>query len=254
MEELITVQNRSGVLVVSSRSVADDFEKEHKNVIQSIEELMRGVAEKSAYLFIESEYQHEQNKQTYKEYLLTRDGFSLLVMGFTGQKSLQWKLKYIEAFNKMEKALQPKPMTQLEIMHQMTGALLEQDRQIKAISGTVDAIQTNMQDMREVIALDPTGWREDCARVVAKIAKKAGGVEHIKDVWSEVHRLVDKRMGAHLSIRITNIQKRLALEGASKTKIKSINALDAISENKRLIEGTCHIIKMLAVKNGVGVS
>ena len=40
-----------------------------------------------------------------KEYLLTRDGFSLLVMGFTGEKALSWKLKYIEAFNEMEKEL-----------------------------------------------------------------------------------------------------------------------------------------------------
>lgn len=52
--------------------------------------------------FIKSSYVHEQNNQRYKEYLLTRDGFSLLVMGFTGKKALEWKLKYIEAFNKME--------------------------------------------------------------------------------------------------------------------------------------------------------
>lgn len=70
-----------------------------------------GGAQNCADLFIEAEYQHPQNKQFYKEYLLTRDGFSLLVMGFTGSKALEWKLKYIEAFNKMEQALknQTKP-------------------------------------------------------------------------------------------------------------------------------------------------
>lgn len=101
----LTVQNINGVLVVSSRQVAEDFGKAHRNVIQGIEEVKKGVAEKSADLFIETEYQHPQNKQWYKEYLLTRDGFSLVVMGFTGAKALQWKLKYIEAFNKMEEAL-----------------------------------------------------------------------------------------------------------------------------------------------------
>lgn len=40
-----------------------------------------------------------------KCYLMTRDGFSLLVMGFTGQKALEWKLRYIEAFNEMENSL-----------------------------------------------------------------------------------------------------------------------------------------------------
>lgn len=54
-------------------------------------------------LFIDSEFTHNGN--TYKEYLLTRDGFAFVVMGFTGPEADVWKLKYIEAFNKMEKAL-----------------------------------------------------------------------------------------------------------------------------------------------------
>lgn len=46
-----------------------------------------------------------QNEQTYPMYLMNRDGFSLLVMGFTGQKALEWKLKFLEAFNAMEKEI-----------------------------------------------------------------------------------------------------------------------------------------------------
>ena len=84
----IKINNDNGTLTVSSLQVAEDFEKEHRNVVQAIEELKKGVAEKSADLFIESSYQHPQNKQTYKCYNLTRDGFSLLVMGFTGKKAL----------------------------------------------------------------------------------------------------------------------------------------------------------------------
>ena len=55
-------------------------------------------------LFIESEYRASNGKMN-KEYLLTRDGFSFLVMGFTGAKADEWKLKYIEAFNKMEQTI-----------------------------------------------------------------------------------------------------------------------------------------------------
>ena len=55
-------------------------------------------------VFIESKYKDASGKQN-KCYLMTRDGFSLLVMGFTGQKALEWKLKYIEAFNYMEESL-----------------------------------------------------------------------------------------------------------------------------------------------------
>ena len=48
----------------------------------------------------------DENGQTYPEYLCTRDGFSLLVMGFTGKEALEWKLKYINAFNQMEAFIQ----------------------------------------------------------------------------------------------------------------------------------------------------
>ncbi|MFQ8632113.1 MAG: Rha family transcriptional regulator [Intestinibacter bartlettii] len=109
----IDVREYEGQPVVSSREVANNFEKKHKHVLECIENLKEGVAEKSADLFIESKYQHPQNKQWYKEYLLTRDGFSLLVMGFTGAKALEWKLKYIEAFNKMEQYIKEQQVPQL---------------------------------------------------------------------------------------------------------------------------------------------
>lgn len=104
MDNTIKMQKQNGTPVVSSREVAEDFGKEHKNVLQTIESLK---AENSALrkMFFESTYKTEGNNRTYPEYLITRDGFSLIVMGFTGTKALEWKLKYIEAFNSMEKSL-----------------------------------------------------------------------------------------------------------------------------------------------------
>lgn len=91
------------VPVTTSRKVAEFFEKEHKNVIQSIENL---IAEKSAVknMFMLSTY--KVRGRDFKEYLLTFDGFSLLVMGFTGPKALEFKLAYIKAFNEMKKELE----------------------------------------------------------------------------------------------------------------------------------------------------
>ena len=51
-------------------------------------------------------YYETERGRAYKEYLMNRDGFSLLVMGFTGKETLEWKLKYIDAFNKMEAFIQ----------------------------------------------------------------------------------------------------------------------------------------------------
>ena len=104
MKDLTSVSN--GQVVVSSRQIAENFEKEHRDVLESIRNL---TAEISAVrnMFFVSSYLNERGRE-YPEYLMNRDGFSLLVMGFTGQKALEWKLKYIEAFNRMERMLMEK--------------------------------------------------------------------------------------------------------------------------------------------------
>ena len=115
MNEII-LQNKDGKVLVSSRDVAKHFNKKHSEVIYAIEGrigkdgtvknngiLMSGNSQLSQ-MFIKTEYKDSMNRMKY-EYLMNRDGFSLLCMGFTGQEALEWKLKYIEAFNKMEETI-----------------------------------------------------------------------------------------------------------------------------------------------------
>lgn len=101
MNNLINVgKTDEGILTVSSREVAENFGKQNKDVNKAIRNLMaQNCTVKS--MFIESTYISDRGREE-KEYLLTKDGFSLIVMGFTGSKALEWKLKYIDAFNKME--------------------------------------------------------------------------------------------------------------------------------------------------------
>jgi anti-repressor protein len=84
--------------VTTSLRVAEVFGKDHKNVIQSIENL---AAEKSAAKFFAESTYDNRGKQ-YPMYYMNRDGFTLLAMGFTGKKALQFKIQYIQAFNSME--------------------------------------------------------------------------------------------------------------------------------------------------------
>lgn len=97
------VQVNDGQIVVESRKIAKHFDKQHKHVLDAIENI---TAENSAVtsMFCETTYTAGTGK-AYKEYLMNRDGFSLLVMGFTGKKALEWKIKYIQAFNAMEDEL-----------------------------------------------------------------------------------------------------------------------------------------------------
>jgi Rha family phage regulatory protein len=104
MNELIInnqfgVTERKGVPVVSSRYVAENFNKRHDRLLQTIRE-MECSKEFSLHHFVESDYGTRGKK--YPEILMDKDGFSILVMGFTGKKAMKFKESYINAFNQME--------------------------------------------------------------------------------------------------------------------------------------------------------
>jgi len=104
MEELV-FKSAKGNPVTTSLLVAIKFGKEHRHVLDAIRNLIT-TAENSAVLsmFYETTYLNSQNKNQ-PMYIMNRDGFSLLVMGFTGPEALQFKLDFIVAFNGMEKQL-----------------------------------------------------------------------------------------------------------------------------------------------------
>lgn len=101
MNELINIINDE--VVTTSLQVAEYFEKRHDRVLRAIENLIEGLPKNGETYFHKSYRIDEQNNQSYPFFYINRDGFSLLAMGFTGRKALKWKLKYIEAFNQMEK-------------------------------------------------------------------------------------------------------------------------------------------------------
>ncbi len=130
MKNDLMIFERKDHAVVSSRVIADRFNKRHQEVIYAIEgrpcDCMGAGCKKCSFrgyqqlgilqedinskshlskMFIKSHYTDSMNR-TQREYLMNRDGFALLAMGFTGKEALKWKLKYINAFNQMEAFIQ----------------------------------------------------------------------------------------------------------------------------------------------------
>lgn len=104
MNELVSIMRNDAV--VSSLQIAEHFGKEHGKVLKSIEKAQMTEAHfgLSDSPFRKSYYKDESGKKN-PMYYLTRDGFSFVVMGFTGKKAAEWKWKYIAAFNSMEKII-----------------------------------------------------------------------------------------------------------------------------------------------------
>ena len=138
--------------VTSSLLIAEKFGKEHKNVMQSIRNLIGGTAENSAIaeMFSESTYFNEQNKEQ-PMFLMNRDGFTLLAMGFTGKKAMQFKLEYIKAFNSMEAQIKSsqKPKSQLEILQMSINHLVEQEHRLSSVERDVAETKKEIAEMKQ---------------------------------------------------------------------------------------------------------
>ena len=100
----INIEQLKGQMVVSSIEVAAHYEKRHDNLMQAINKLL-ATDDRCKEMFFADTYTN-QNNHEYPCYYMTRDGFSMLSMGFTGAKAVQWKIRYIDAFNSMEKTIQ----------------------------------------------------------------------------------------------------------------------------------------------------
>jgi len=113
------VQVENGKAVTSSVEVARVFGKQHKHVLETIQNLLKDLPAGSQPNFRQTEETRPSplNGAPIKSpaYHLTRDGFTLLAMGFTGKRALAFKLAYIDAFNRMEAELQGKATQAAEL-------------------------------------------------------------------------------------------------------------------------------------------
>lgn len=190
--QLVIMKNKQAV--TSSLQVAETFGKEHRAVLKAIDDLKEGLAQKYADLFCEDTYIHPQNKQAYRVVYMNRDGFTLAVLGFNNtQKVLEFKLKYIEAFNQMEKEIQqPKlPTSQRELAMLALSANEETNERVDVIEKEVADLKDNQK-----IGADDYGYLSrrvhqrvaEVARGFGKITKEQRGKLY-KDINSGIKQI-----------------------------------------------------------------
>lgn len=142
MKDLV-FRGQNDQVITTSLLVAETFEKEHRNVLKSIRKLMSATNVAVAQMFDETTYVNEQGKEQ-PMFFMNRDGFTLLAMGFSGEKALKFKVDYINAFNAMEvelKSQQTKQLSAAESLLQSVQLLVAHERQLAILEHN----QKNMQ-------------------------------------------------------------------------------------------------------------
>lgn len=108
-QELVFLRDKQAL--TDSLTVAEMFGKRHDRVLRAIDNLVETLPKNEERKMFMVSRRKADDGQFHRLFLMNRDGFSLLVMGFTGKKAMEWKLKYIDAFNKMERVISEKQTT-----------------------------------------------------------------------------------------------------------------------------------------------
>ena len=145
------------------------------------------------------------------------------------------------------------------VLQQMVTKLARQDieqkrqaMQIQALedqfSNTKEEFSHQVNGIRELIGTHPDNWREDCRKLIAKMAYREGGLQNIAAVNTLIYAQVNSRAGVNLNTRLNNLRKRAIENGASKTAVDKLNIVDVIAQDKKLIEIYVKVVREMAVQ------
>lgn len=165
MNELVIMKDQQAV--TTSLQVAEVFGKNHRDVLEAIQNKISSAENSVQYdsMFAQGEYKDKSGKRN-KMYYMNRDGFTFIAFGFTGKKADEFKLKYIDAFNKMEETIKEHrtelPTDPMEVLRLVFNATENTNKKVDRIDSDVDYLKNNQR-------LDPTEYAYISKRISRKV-------------------------------------------------------------------------------------
>ncbi|WP_200411340.1 ORF6N domain-containing protein [Virgibacillus salexigens] len=187
--------------------------------------------------------------------LITESGYLMLVKSF--QDELAWSVQrqlvkyYFKAKEKIFDTSQLSP--ELQMFDGLFKAIAKTELATHQLSEEIKATNDKVDNVSNILALNPTEWRKKINAIINKIANFRGGFEAYQDVRNESYQLLEDRAKCQLSVRLINKRRKMALEGAAKSRIDKTNKMDVIADDARLTEIYIAVVKELAIKNDVEV-
>lgn len=252
---------------LTDKTIAQIHNMENRNVRARITNNMKRFKKTIDYIDLKSAYDTSTleelgySKQSISQaehiYLLSERGYVKLIKIM--DTDLAWDIhdRLIDEYFAMRKVIKEESSKldqlspQLQLLISMELEQKKLNRQIKEVSENLSETKEEIKEIRQVVNLDTTNWRNETRTLIAKIARKQGDLKYIRDFTNESYELLNKRFGVSLERRLSNKCKNMALEGVSKSKISKLNNLDVIAEDKKLIEGYVTIVKDMAIKYGI---
>lgn len=189
----IVFRSEDGQALTNSLLVAKEFGKVHAKVMRDIENLNCSEEFRLAN-FGNSSFKNEQGKE-FPMFTMTKDGFSFLVMGYTGKKAAMFKEAYINAFNAMEAEIRSsiKPKSQLEILQLSINQLIEQEHRLANVERRLDTFEKEREENGKLLLqaelssndVPEVPMRNKIRKLVNQYAKATNTNQ--QDVWHKIY-------------------------------------------------------------------
>lgn len=239
--ELLKIEN--GQATVSSRQVAEHFGKRNVEVMDNIRVIEAEISSvEFSTLFTKSQYKASNGKYN-PEYIMNRDGFCLVAMGFTGKKALQWKLKYIEAFNNMEKQIRMQEQTEVnnisipQVVPMLCKEFMDLEKRISAL----EKQGKPKKEVECIVAHDIIGMIRDIS--------KATGI-WLPKIYEQAYRELEMCYHYNLTEMLENKRREMRKRNICKTTIKQFKKIDLLQQDEELFLCFSKVIKEMAKKVG----
>lgn len=187
-----------------------------------------------------------ENGGRIKEYIIKLDTAKEMAMLERNEKGKQVRRYFIE----VEKKYKNTGLAMQNLSPELQ-LLINMELKQKAQEEKLAAMETKVDSIRQVVAMDTTSWRDETGKILKKIGFSLGGGSAYSNVREESYQYLEKRMGVNLKQRLLNRRRVMADNGVSLAKRNALSYLDIIASDKRLIEGYMAIVKEMAIHYGV---
>ncbi|MDB2781089.1 hypothetical protein C4024_13360 [Clostridioides difficile] len=254
----LQVIERNNERVLTTQQLADVYETDVNNIQTNFNRNKERFKENVHYFLLQGEYLKEFKNQPTNSQLVSKHSSQLYLWTERGAnrhcKILDTDKDW-EQFDNLEetyfKVKQQKPSCIEDVLIESLKEMKDLRLQVNQANNIALEAKTEVKTIKEVVSLNATDWRKDTQQLIAKIAKKQGGFEHINLLRRESYELLNNRFGVDLNRRLINKRRKMAEEGVSESKREKVNNLDVIQDDKKLIEGYVAIVKDMALKYGI---